>query len=131
MKNNLEILKRCGVRPTPQRIAVVKYIFESKGHPDADTILENVRKTCPTISRATVYNTLNLLVAKGLLQTQILKGRTVIFDPNTQKHHHFVDDATGKVFDIPWDTLKVSQNKTLQGFQVRDYQVIMRGRRES
>jgi Fe2+ or Zn2+ uptake regulation protein len=128
MRNYLEILKQYAIQPTPQRIAVIEHVFESKMHPTADTILEIVRKSCPTISRATVYNTLNLLVKKGLLRTQILKEGTIIFDPNIQRHHHFIDDDTGKIYDIPWDTLKVSETRALTEFEIRDLQVVMRGR---
>lgn len=128
MKNYVEILKRFAIQPTPQRIAVLEYVFDTKNHPTADAILENVRKSCPTISRATVYNTLNLLVKKGLLHTQILKEGITIFDPNIKRHHHFIDEDTGKVYDIPWDALRVSEPKSLKEYEIRDYQVVMRGR---
>ena len=82
------------------------------------------------ISRATVYNTLNLLVEKGLLQAQILKEGTVVFDSNIKQHHHFIDDDTGVIYDIPWNALKVTGEKSLKGFQVREYQVILRGKRK-
>jgi Fur family transcriptional regulator, iron response regulator len=131
MRNSITILRQCGIQPTPQRIAVVDFVFESKAHPSADTILDNVRKACPTISRATVYNTLNLLVEKGLLRTQILKEGTIIFDPNISRHHHFVDEESGKVYDIPWEALKVTENKSLKEFEIRDYQVVMRGRKKN
>jgi Fur family transcriptional regulator, iron response regulator len=131
MKDLITILRRCGIQPTPQRIAIVDFVFESKAHPSADTILDNVRKACPTISRATVYNTLNLLVEKGLLRAQILKEGTIIFDPNISRHHHFVDEESGKVYDIPWEALKVTENKSLREFEIRDYQVVMRGRKKN
>jgi Fur family transcriptional regulator, iron response regulator len=131
MKDSITILRQCGIQPTPQRIAVVNFVYETKAHPSADTILDNVRRACPTISRATVYNTLNLLVEKGLLRTQILKEGTIIFDPNISRHHHFVDEESGKVYDIPWEALKVTENKSLREFEIRDYQVVMRGRKKN
>ena len=88
------------------------------------------RKTCPTVSRATVYNTLNLLVEKGLLAMQTIKEGSVVFDPNIEKHHHFVDNETGDVYDIPWDQLEVKGKEKLKDFEIVEFQVIMRGRRK-
>jgi len=88
-----------------------------------------VRRRSPTVSRATVYNTLHLFAARGLLRTQVLQGGTLVFDPHVRAHHHFIDEATGKIHDIPWSALRVTGHKTLAGFEVRDFQVVLRGRR--
>lgn len=86
----------------------------------------------PVISRATVYNTLNVLVEKGLLRQFVLtEGRTV-FDPNTKPHHHLVDERTGEIHDIPWDRLAVSGVPQLEDeFEVDEFQVVVRGRKRS
>jgi Fe2+ or Zn2+ uptake regulation protein len=81
------------------------------------------------ISRATVYNTLNLFVEKGLLARHVLAPGRVVFDPNVQRHHHFIEDATGRIHDVPWDALDVRRVEALRGFEVREYQVVLRGRR--
>jgi len=125
----ITILKRCDIQPTPQRIAVVEYVLESNDHPSADEVLTHARRKCPTVSRATVYNTLNLLVKRGLLKTQVLKEGTVIFDPNVSEHHHLIDEETGEVYDIPWDQLEVRGTDQLGDFEISDYQVIIHGRR--
>jgi Fe2+ or Zn2+ uptake regulation protein len=129
MTDPVAILRRCGVRPTSQRIAVVAYVLGTKVHPSADQVLAGVKKTCPAISRATVYNTLNLLVEKGLVTTQVLREGTVVFDPIVAKHHHFVDEDSGRIYDIPWGALRVSGTSALKGFDVRRFQVVLRGRR--
>ncbi len=130
MEAVLTILRECGVRPTPQRMAVAKFVIEADSHPTADQVLDGVRSHCPTISRATVYNTLNLLVDKGLLKTQILREGIVVFDSNIAKHHHFIDDETGNIYDIPWHALRVAGESSLKGFHVREFQVILRGRKK-
>jgi Fe2+ or Zn2+ uptake regulation protein len=129
MDEALFMLRKCGIQPTPQRLAVVEYILGTKDHPSADQVLEKVKADCPTISRATVYNTLNLLAEKGLIRTQVLKEGTVVFDPNIRLHHHFVDEDTGKIYDIPWDALKVSGEESLKEYDIREYQVVIRGRK--
>ena len=53
------------------------------------------------ISRATVYNTLNLFAEKGLVRDLHLSPDSVVFDANTGAHHHFIDEETGRIYDIP------------------------------
>lgn len=128
MKDTISVLRDCGIQPTPQRVAVVEYVMRATTHPSADDVFAMARRRCPTVSRATVYNTLNLLVEKGLLKTQLLKEGMVFFDPNTARHHHFIDDETGDIYDIPWHHLRVTEKRNLKEFEISDYQVIMRGR---
>ncbi len=130
MRDPISILRQCGIQPTPQRIAVVDYVLKSKTHPSADDVLKYARKKCPTVSRATVYNTLNLLVKKRLLEMQTIKEGAVVFDPNIERHHHFVDYDTGEIYDIPWDQLEVRGREKLKDFEIDEFQVIMRGRKK-
>lgn len=130
MNQIISILHDGGIKPTPQRIAVAEYLLETKSHPSADQVLKQVLLRCPTISRATVYNTLNLMVEKGLLKAQILKEGIVIYDSNIKRHHHFIDDDTGSIYDLPWNALKVIGEKSLKDFQVREYHLILRGKKK-
>ena len=124
-----EALKERGIQPSAQRVAVAEYILDTKEHPSADVVWSRVRARFPMISRATVYNTLNLFVEKGLVRQFVLSEGNVVFDPNTERHHHFVDDATGAIYDIPWDALHVANVEELSGFGVREYQVVVRGKK--
>ena len=130
MKDAISILRQCDIQPTPQRIAVVECVLKSKSHPSADDVLSFARKKCPTVSRATVYNTLNLLVKRGLVQMQTIKEGAIIFDPNIEKHHHFIDNDTGDIYDIPWDQLEVKGKDKLRDFEILEFQVILRGRKK-
>jgi Fur family transcriptional regulator, iron response regulator len=130
MHDTISILRNLGVQPTPQRIAVIDCVLHNHSHPTAEQLLKAARQQCPTVSRATVYNTLNLLVAKGLIRTQLLREGVVVFDPNLERHHHFIDEETGEIHDIPWEYLGVSGGSNLKDFHIRDYQVILRGRKK-
>jgi len=130
MKDSISILRQCDIQPTPQRIAVVEYVLKSKAHPSAEDVLSNARKKCPTVSRATVYNTLNLLVEKGLLGMQTIRVGAIVFDPNVERHHHFIDNDTGDIYDIPWDQLQVKGKEKLRDFEIQEFQVILRGKRK-
>ena len=59
---------------------------------------------------------------------QTLREGAIVFDPNVQRHHHFIDDDTGRIYDIPWDQLDVKGKEKLRNFEISEFQVIMRGR---
>lgn len=124
-----EQLRAHGIQPSAQRLAVAEYVLRTLDHPSADEVLARVRGRVPMISRATVYNTLHLLVEKGLLRQFVLAEGRLVFDPHVAPHHHFVDDESGAIHDVPWDALDVKRVEKLQGLEVREYQVVLRGRR--
>ena len=129
MSSILSFLYEHGIRPTPQRMAVAEYVLQSTSHPSADEVLKVAQRTFPTISRGTVYNTLNLFVTMGLLSIQILKEGTVVFDPNMEEHHHFIDEESGEVYDIPREAVRVTGVDSLKDYEVTEYQVVIKGRR--
>ena len=124
-------LRDHGIQPSSHRVAIAEYVLYTDEHPGADDVWARVQKALPVVSRATVYNTLNLFVEKGLLKQLVLAEGRVVFDPKTDKHHHFVDDATGEIHDVPWDAVKVTDTPKLPGFEITEYQVVLRGRKRS
>ncbi len=124
-----QALRDHGIQPSAQRLAVAEYVLRTQDHPSADEVLARVRGRVPMISRATVYNTLNLFVEKGLLRQFVLAEGRLVFDPHVAPHHHFVDDESGTIVDVPWDALEVRKVEKLQGLDVKEYQVVLRGRR--
>lgn len=122
-------LRGAGIQPSAQRLAVAQYVLATDAHPSADEVLEQVQQGFPMLSRATVYNTLNLFVEKGILrQLQLAEGKTV-FDPRLDAHHHFIDEDSGRIDDVPWEAVKVGDVKSLKGYEVREYMVVMRGKK--
>lgn len=125
----VQTLREHGIQPSAQRVAIARFLLESHAHPSADEVWTAVKKKLPVVSRATVYNTLNLLVGKGLLRELFLAEGKVVFDPNVDLHHHFIDEETGRIEDIPWDRLEVCNVEALDQIEVHDYQVVIRGTR--
>lgn len=82
------------------------------------------------VSRATVYNTLNLFVERGLVRQLTLTGGRVVFDPKVERHHHFIDEETGRIYDVPWNALDVSRVDEIEGFDIESYQVVLRGKKK-
>lgn len=124
-----DLLRDHGIQPSAQRLAVAEYVLRTQDHPSADEVLARVRGRVPMISRATVYNTLHLFVEKGLLRQFVLAEGRLVFDPHLAPHHHFVDEGTGTIHDVPWEALEVKKVEKLQGLDVSEYQVVLRGRR--
>jgi len=125
----MALLREHDLQPSAQRVAVADYVLNTEDHPSADAVWAKVRARFPMISRATVYNTLHAFARAGLLRELALAEGKVVFDPNIERHHHFVDDEKGTIHDLPWDSLKVSRVESLAGIEVSEYQVVVRGRR--
>jgi Fur family transcriptional regulator, iron response regulator len=123
-----ERLKEHGIQPSAQRIAIASFILTTDEHPSADRIWSAVSANFPMISRATVYNTLHLFVEKGLLREVHLIEGCVVYDPMTERHHHFIDEETGRIYDVPWSSVDVRKVDGLRDFDVHEYEVVMRGR---
>lgn len=125
----ITLLREHGIRPSPQRVAVADFVLRTDVHPSADQVWTAVRRRFPLLSRATTYNTLNLFVRKGLLRALVLTEGKVVFDPNVSRHHHFIDERTGRIYDVPWESVEVRQRQPLPELEIRELQVVMRGER--
>ncbi|MCC6333889.1 MAG: transcriptional repressor [Myxococcales bacterium] len=122
-------LRGAGIQPSAQRLAVAGYVLTTEDHPSADQVLERVQARFPMVSRATIYNTLNLFVDKGILRQLVLAEGKVVFDPRLEAHHHFIDDESGRIEDVPWEAVRVGDVGRLKDYEVREYMVVMRGRK--
>lgn len=125
----VECLREHGIQPSAQRVAVAAFVLQTDEHPSAEQVLSRVQATFPMISRATVYNTLHLFVEHGLLREVKLGTSSVVYDANTERHHHLIDEETGQIHDIPWESVDVDRVGEVEGFEVREYQVVFKGRR--
>jgi Fur family transcriptional regulator, iron response regulator len=130
-RETLQALTEHGIQPSAQRVAVADYVLYTTDHPSADRVWAAVKRSFPMLSRATVYNTLNLFTEKGLLRELVLAEGKVVFDPKLEPHHHFLDEETGEIVDVPWSALDVRRVHSLSGFDVREYQVVMRGKKSA
>jgi Fur family peroxide stress response transcriptional regulator len=125
-------LKRAGLKMTPQRRALVRLFASDDSHPTAQDLYERLRSEFPSMSFATVYNTLDALAAAGLSGTLRLGG-AARFDPNVAAHHHAVCDRCVAVKDVPAETLApdsvtVGRIRTAAaGFSVRAVERVYRG----
>lgn len=130
MKRDLSSLLRAhGIQPSAQRLAVAAYVLETDEHPSAEEVLRRAKTHLPMISRATVYNTLNLFCATGLVRELILAEGRSVFDCNVEPHHHLIDEETGAIHDVPWSAVRIPKIERLAGYEVTEYTVVLRGTR--
>lgn len=124
----LSALDRAHLRKTPQRLAIVRAFVDDPTHPTAQVIFDRLRTELPTMSFATVYNTLAALERAGACRTLRLAGTAgddgVRFDPNVDPHDHAVCDRCGAVSDLPARKEPLPQ---VAAFQVRSVERIVRG----
>jgi len=95
-----EVCRSDGLKLTYQRIVIFEEVAKSQDHPDAETVFRGVRDRVPTVSLDTVYRTLWMLNATGLITTVGPPREKVRFDADTSPHHHFVCSRCGAVYDV-------------------------------
>lgn len=124
------LLEQAGINATAQRIAICRYVLCEADHPTADDVKQWVDQNFPKMSLATVYNTLKILVEAGLLrELRLPHTDRVLYDNNLEQHHHFLDDATGMLFDVPAAAVALSPALGDE-FKVQTVEVLMRGTRQ-
>jgi Fur family peroxide stress response transcriptional regulator len=140
----LACVRASGLKLTPQRMAIVRELAADPTHPTAQELFERLRPSLPTMSFATVYNTLDALAAAGLCAARSLSPGPARFDPNMRAHHHAVCERCGLVRDVPCEAAATeappsspapdapgdpssSHIASVPGFQVRVVERIYRG----
>jgi Fur family iron response transcriptional regulator len=124
-----KLLCQNGIKTTSQRLAICQYVLFEADHPTADQVKDWASRHLPKVSLATVYNTLHALVQVGLLKEFHFPhlGKTV-YDCNTSKHFHFLDESTGELIDLAPGELKLKL--TLRpGFRVKELDLVLKGSR--
>ena len=102
-------LRAAGLRPTRQRVALARVLFESgHRHVTAESLHAEVKATRMPVSLATVYNTLNQFRDAGLLREVVVAPGRSYFDTNTGHHHHFFVETDGELHDFPSEEVTIA-----------------------
>ena len=108
-----QLLVARGVLPTTQRMDVALVILTKPQHLSAEQIIAGIRAMGSRVSKATVYNTLNLFCERGLLRTVDVDPTRQYYDSTIGAHHHFYNVDTGELIDIPLDAVTLRVNTAL------------------
>jgi len=102
-------LSECGIRPTGQRVRIASLLLCAPQHLSAEQILATLRSAGARVSKATVYNTLNLFAARGIIRQLSVDGSRAWFDSNVAAHYHFHDTDSGALIDVPVPEVEFSR----------------------
>lgn len=104
------LLQAVGLRSTRQRLALAGLLFDgTHKHMTAEQVHAAVSKGKNPVSLATVYNTLHQFTDAGLLRQIVIDSTRIYFDTNIDAHHHFFDETSGQLHDVPADTVRIAQ----------------------
>ncbi len=124
----VERLQKHNIKPSVQRIAIMKYLMEHRTHPTVDEIYTALSPTIPTLSKTTVYNTLKILSEQGAAQTLTIDERNTCYDADTTPHAHFLCKRCGKIYDLPCDNMvKRVVNTDMDGHEVQEIHYYYKG----
>ena len=128
-----EKLQGKGLRITPQRIAVLEAIYNSKDHPSADKIIGLIRKTHPNIATGTVYKVLDTMVEHNLIRKINTDKDYMKYDGITEKHHHLFSleaDTIEDYCDKELDKMlaKYFRKKKIPNFKIKDMELQIYGK---
>ena len=125
-----ERLRASGLRPTKQRLAICKILFDRKETfhftiEKLKKILEKDNKK--KISLATLYNTVHAFTKKSHLKEISLKGNKTFYDTNTENHHHFYDEDLSQLIDIKNENVLINNLPSVpSGKKIKEIEIVIR-----
>ena len=120
-------LQACGIRATAQRLQIAALLLAAPQHLSAEQIAEALQARGVEVSKATVYNTLNLFAARGLIRQLAVDDTRSWFDSNVEPHFHFHDETTGALTDVALPEVQFSRLPAPpEGMEVASLDLVIR-----
>lgn len=127
-----EHLSAHDILPTAQRLRIAAVLLASPQHLSAEQILAQLKADGARVSKATVYNTLNLFSSRGLIRPLSVDGTRAWFDSNVEAHYHFHDVEGGTLTDVAVPEVQFSRlPEPPEGMEVAGIDLVIRLRRAS
>ena len=122
-----EKLKLYGLRPTRARTRIGMILLDKPKHLSADQVHEKLKLKGYTISKATVYNTLNAFAKYGIVSEVTIDPSRTYYDSTTKAHHHFFNVDPGQLMDIASDDISVENIPRLpDNTQIQDLEIVVK-----
>lgn len=121
-----EELKKRNIQPSIQRLKVMEYLVQNRTHPTVDQIYIDLHRELPTLSKATVYNTLRVLVKANLVRVVTIEDNETRYDIQVDDHGHLKCDQCGRIYNFQI-TMNALESDDLDQFQIRERNVYFRG----
>jgi len=119
-------LKIKNIRLSHQRLKVLEYLTSHKTHPTADQIYTGLQEEIPSLSKTTVYSTLNTLADAGMIRLVNIEDNEIRYDITVEDHGHFKCESCGTIYDFNADMTSL-QTGDLNNFSIRDKNIYFKG----
>ena len=130
IKFHTDRLRTSGLRPTKQRLAICKILFDRKEtfHFTIEKLQQIAQRgSKKKISLATLYNTVHAFKEMGYLKEISLKGNRTFFDTNTRNHHHFYDEDLSQLIDIKNENILINNLPSApSGKKIKEIEIVIR-----
>lgn len=110
MMDVAHFLQENSIKPSYQRVRIMKYLVDHKNHPTVDMIYKELLPDIPTLSKTTIYNTLKNFVEKDIAQVLMIEENETRFDADVSNHGHFKCTRCGNIFDFKVDDNNLNFN---------------------
>lgn len=127
MNRVVEHLVNHNIKPSLQRIAIMKYLMDNKNHPTADKIYSELLPQMPTLSRTTVYNTLKVLEENNALITLDIDSKNLHYDGDVTPHAHFMCNKCGTIHDMSIPNDAISPISGMERFKIEVVKLYYKG----
>ena len=125
-------LKSCGLKVTPQRVLVMKAVSDLNDHPTAEEIFKRSKMELPNIAIGTIYNILDILATRGLIERISTMGDKMRYDVVSENHHHLISSNSDMIEDYYDEELsgiigRYLGNKEIPGFKTNGFKLNISG----
>jgi Fur family iron response transcriptional regulator len=125
------VIEKHDILATPQRVEIAHILLQQPQHLSAEQIIERLRASDSGVSKATVYNTLNLFSERGLIKEVMVDPVRKFYDSTTHPHHHFYNVDSGELSDIPDEQVRFDDLPELpEGTRRESVEVLIRVRNQ-
>lgn len=121
-----QYLTKNSIKPSYPRIKIFQYLEENHSHPTVDEIYNTLVKEIPTLSKTTVYNTLNILINAGVARVLTIEGNETRYDVDMKEHGHFKCESCGDIIDFTIETDKLNVME-LKDFKINVKSIYYKG----
>jgi Fur family peroxide stress response transcriptional regulator len=121
-----DLLMAKGIKPTYQRTAVLGFLLKNRSHPTIKSLHDNLVKTIPTLSKTTLYSTLELFAAKGLVAPLTIDRSEVRYDGVASSHHHLFCERCGRIIDVDVSCAN-SRRGEIEGHRIKEVHGYFKG----
>ena len=121
-----EYLKRNGINPSYHRLRIFEYLLKHRTHPTVEMIYKDISKEIPTLSKTTIYNTLNLFLNKKIVLGLTIEENELRYDSDTRPHAHFKCITCGQVYDIDLKS-PLFERQMIEGHKITECHIYFKG----